>query len=299
MLYPLSYEGGRPPRPVGGPAPSGTPISIQGDGAYYALAMAAAAQVPAFRATFLPDTASTRQYIGAWAVLSVVQYLVAEAAVIGAWAGPAPYSRRTGLISDLGAVTCGIYDGRSICSPLHVLMNTSFVVQGLGMLLGALLLSSALLRVAARAGVRVAASHTGEVPWYTAVAVRILTGTAGTGTIIVGLVPEDMESAWHYAGAVMYFIAGSLALLLLGTLWLRQSPLGWFVLAAGGVSTAALVTAAVAGLDVPEPGTLERLMAYPITRGLSAAGLVVAQRVRKERQVRKAFAARARAASGG
>lgn len=252
--------------------------------------MAAAAQVPTARATFLPDTASTRDYIGAWAVLSVLQYFVAETAVIGAWAGPGPYSRRTGLMSDLGAISCGLYNGRSICSPLHVLMNSSFVVQGLGMLLGALLLSSALLRVAARAGVRVQASHPGEVPWYTAVAARILTGTAGAGTIIVGLVPEDLESGWHYAGAVMYFIAGSLALLLLGSLWLRQTPLGWFVLASGGVSAAALVTAAVTGLDVPEPGTLERLMGYPITIGLAAAGLVVAQRVRRERQVRKAFA---------
>jgi hypothetical membrane protein len=259
--------------------------------------MAAAAQAPAFRETFLPDTASTRHYIGAWAVLSVVQYFVAEAAVIGAWAGPAPYSRRTGLISDLGAVSCGLYNGRSICSPLHVLMNSSFVVQGLGMLLGALLLSSALLRVAARAGVRVAANHSGEVPWYTAVGARILTGTAGAGTIIVGLVPEDLESGWHYAGALMYFIAGSLALLLLGSLWLRQSPLGWLVLAGGTVSAGALITAAFTGLNVPEPGTLERLMGYPITIGLSAAGLVVAQRVRRERQVRKAFA-RAQAARG-
>jgi hypothetical membrane protein len=295
VLYPLSYEGGCPRRPGFGPARSGTLTSIQGDGAYYALGMAAAAQAPSARATFLPDTASTRQYIGAWAVLSVVQYFVAEAAVIGAWAGPDPYSRRTGLISDLGAVSCGVFDGRSICSPLHVLMNSSFVVQGLGMLLGALLLSSALLRVAARAGVRVAASHSGEVPWYSAVAARILTGTAGTGTIIVGLVPEDLESGWHYAGAVMYFIAGSLALLLLGALWLRQSPLGWFVLASGGVSAAALVTAGVTGLDVPEPGTLERLMGYPITIGLAAAGLLIAQRVRQERQVRRALA-RARAA---
>lgn len=258
--------------------------------------MAATAHVPAVRETFLPDTASTRQYVGAWAVLSVVQYFMAEAAVIGAWAGPDPYSRRTGLISDLGAVTCGLYGGRSICSPLHVLMNVSFVVQGLGMLLGALLLSSALLRVAARAGVRVAASRSGGVPWYTAVAVRILTGTAGTGTIVVGLVPEDLETGWHYAGAVMYFIAGSLALLLLGALWLRQSPLGWVVLASGVVSAGALVTAAFTGLDVPEPGTLERLMGYPITIGLSAAGLVVAQRVRQERQVRKVLAARAQAA---
>jgi hypothetical protein len=293
VLYPLSYEGGRPSQPVRGPASSDTLTSIQGDGAYYALGMAAAPHAPSVRETFLPDTASTRHYIGAWAVLSVVQYFVAETAVIGAWAGTEPYSRRTGLISDLGAVTCGIYEDRSVCSPLHLLMNASFVVQGLGMLLGALLLGSALLRIAARPGVRVAASHTGETPWFAAVGARVLTGTAGTGTAIVGLVPEDLGSGWHYAGAVMYFSAGAFALLLLGGLWLRQTPLGWFILASGGVSATALVTAGVTGLHVPEPGTLERLMGYPITIGLAAAGLVIAQRVRQERMVRRSLRARA------
>jgi hypothetical membrane protein len=171
------------------------------------------------------------------------------------------------------------------------------VVQGLGMLLGAILLSSALLRVAARPGVRVAVTHSGEVPWLAAVSARILTGAAGAGTVIVGLVPEDVGSGWHYAGAVVYFIAGAFALLLLGAVWLRQTPLGWFILAAGGVSTAALVTAGVTGLDVPEPGTLERFMGYPITIGLASAGLVIAQRVRQERVVRKAL--RAARAEGG
>ena len=127
--------------------------------------------------------------------------------------------------------------------------------------------------------------------WLAALGARILTGAAGAGTVIVGLVPEDVGSGWHYAGAVLYFIAGALALLLLGSLWLRQTPLGWFILAAGVVSTVALVTAGITELDVPEPGTLERLMGYPITIGLAAAGLVIAQRVRHERVVRKALRA--------
>jgi hypothetical protein len=255
--------------------------------------MAAAANAPSVRETFLPDTASTREYIGAWAVLSVVQYFMAEAAVIEAWAGTEPYDRRTGFISDLGAVNCGVYEDRNVCSPLHLLMNASFVVQGLGMLVGALLLSSALLRIAARPGVRVAASHTGEIPWFAAAGVRALTGAAGTGTIIVGLVPEDVGSNWHFTGAVIYFAAGAFALLLLGGLWLRQTPLGWFILACGAVSFSALIAGGVTDMNVPEPGALERLMGYPITIGLAAAGLVIAQRVRQERVVRKALRARA------
>jgi hypothetical membrane protein len=243
-------------------------------------------------AVFIPDTASTRHYIGAWSVLSVLQYFVAETAVIGGWAGPQPYDRRTGFISDLGAVHCGIFDGRNVCSPLHWLMNVSFVVQGLGMLLGALLLTSGLLCVAARPGARVQLGH--RKPWLAAVWVRILAGTAGAGTMIVGLVPEDVGSGWHYTGALMYFIAGALAVLVLGALWLRQTPLGWFVLVCGLASLAALVTGGLTGMDVPEPGTLERLMGYPVTVGVATAGLIIAQRVSEHRkEVRAAAAARA------
>ncbi len=236
---------------------------------------------PAGTVAYIPDTASTRQYIGAWSVLSVLQYFAAEAAVIGAWVGPVPYSRMTGLISDLGAWHCGIYDGRDVCSPLNWLMNASFVVQGLGMLLGALLLSSGLLCVAARAGILVAPAR--WKPWLAAVAVRLLTAAAGAGTMVVGLVPEDAGSWIHFAGAVAYFLAGALALLVLGFLWLRQTTWAWFLLGCGVVSVAALITGAVTSLDVPLPGLLERLMAYPVTLGMAAAGLVVARRVHRHR----------------
>lgn len=39
-------------------------------------------------------------------------------------------------------------------------------------------------------------------------------------------------------------------------------------------------------MDVPQPGLLERFMAYPVTVGLAAAGLVIAQRVHRERRFR-------------
>ena len=236
---------------------------------------------------YIPDVAATRFYIGALSLLSVLQYFVAEAAVIGAWAGPEPYSRRTGFISDLGAVGCGVFDGRNVCSPAHLLMNASFVVQGIGMMVGAWLLSSALLCVAARAGVRIRLRPGRPSPSRTALAARLLSFTAGAGTVLVGLVPEDAGSGLHGAGAMMYFVAGSLALLVLGWLWVRQTALGWFILVCGAVSLVAVITAGVTGLAVPEPGTLERLMGYPITVGMAAAGLVVSQRVRSAAQAHR------------
>ena len=87
MLYPLSYEGGHPAAAGAGPARSDTDTSIQGHGAYYALGMTAPAMKDSDRLVYLPDVASTRFYLGALALLSVLQYFVAEAAVIGAWAG--------------------------------------------------------------------------------------------------------------------------------------------------------------------------------------------------------------------
>ncbi|MDN4642459.1 DUF998 domain-containing protein [Arthrobacter sp. PsM3] len=260
--------------------------------------MTARADSPSKDIIYLPDLPSTRFYAGALALLSVLQYFVAEAAVIGAWAGQQPYSRRTGYISDLGAGGCGAFEGRDVCSPANLLMNTSFVVQGVGMMVGAVLLSAALLCTAARPVASLTAGLAGRTPWAAAIAARALTAFAGAGTVIVGLVPEDAGSAWHAVGAIMYFAAGGLALVLLGLLWLRQTPLSWLILACGVVSLGALTAGGVTGMVVPEPGTLERLMGYPITIGTAAVGLVVAQRVGRERTVRRLAGARGHAARG-
>ena len=247
-------------------------------------------------AAFIPNVASTRQYIGAWAILSVLQYFAAEAAVAMAWSGPRPYDLRTGYISDLGALHCGTFSGRDVCSPLNWLMNASFVVQGLGLLVGAVMLTSGLLRVGARPGTRVGWGRRG--PWLAAAAVRRLTGAAGAGTVVVGLVPEDAGSPWHYAGAVTYFVTGGAALLVLGLLWLRKTGMAWFLVACGGVSLAAVATGGLTRMMVPEPGTLERLMGYPVTVGMAAAGLVIAQRVHRHRKEQRAAAAAARVTAG-
>ena len=253
-----------------------------------------------------------RQYLGAWSALSVVQFFAAEAAVIAWWAGPAPYSRRLGFISDLGQVSCGLHGTREICSPLHPLMNVSFVLQGLGMVLAALLITSAVLRVAAdapavRAQRRLAVSLAGRttaggargaerpgravlaavrsghpaaaVPWLATLAVRVLLGLAGAGVVVVGLVPQDSQQAVHLVGAAAYFLAGSLALVVLGVLWLRRTAAAWAVLLCGASAFVATVVGGALRMEVPEPGTLERFMGYPITAGIALAGAVIAYRL--------------------
>ena len=137
--------------------------------------------------------------------------------------------------------TAATYSGRDVCSPAHVLMNASFVVQGIGMMVGAMLLSSAVIGVAARPGHGSPRTRAGARRRLPAFIARALTtdrrrrdrdrGAGARGRRL----PRGITSA-----PLMYFAAGGLALVLIGWLWRRQTPLGWFILACGAVSLAAL-----------------------------------------------------------
>ena len=71
-----------------------------------------------------------------------LQYFAGEAISIMGWRGP--YSLSKNYISDLGAIGCGSMaaglngETGALCSPLHAVMNTSFVLQGLLIVAGAL-----------------------------------------------------------------------------------------------------------------------------------------------------------------
>jgi hypothetical protein len=233
-----------------------------------------------------------RALAGAWAKISILQYFLAEAAVISAWAGPTPYSRVYNRISDLGALHCGLHEGRAVCSPLHLLMNASFVAQGVGMMLGAVFLTAAMFDVVARNGegeFRTARAADGG---WTAIrprmghpaaagAARILLIVAGAGAAVVGLVPEDSLTPVHYAGAALFFVPGAVALILLWWVWRRRRAVSSLLLAAGVVSLASLAVFLLA--PGAAGGFWERMVAYPITLGVALTGITVAatsQRVR-------------------
>lgn len=77
-------------------------------------------------------------------VINTVQWLVVEAVVANAWDDPA-YSYASNYISDLGVPECGAeFQGRDICSPLHGLMNATFIAQGVLFALGVILLTGLL-----------------------------------------------------------------------------------------------------------------------------------------------------------
>ena len=112
---------------------------------------------------------------GAIAWLLTLQFFVVEA--IAASRFDENYSRADDVISDLGTAE----------SAARMLMNASFVVQGLLIAAGALLLGPGL----SGTGGRVA---------------RVLLVAAGIGVLLVGVFPSDGNATAHLVGATVHLL---------------------------------------------------------------------------------------------
>ena len=191
-----------------------------------------------------------------------LHYFVAEAVAIHGW--PGPYSLSLNYISDLGAVGCdapasGLAGPTQIlCSPLHALMNASFVLQGLLIAGGA-----ALLRPLFPKG----GSWTGAL-W--------LIGASGVGVFVVGLAPEDASPGPHFLGAVENFLCCNAGMTAIGLAMLssgratRAAGLVAFSLGAIGlIAFGFLAMRTYHGLGV---GGMERVTAYPFPLWLAGMG---------------------------
>lgn len=169
--------------------------------------------------------------VGACLWLLCLQFFIAEQIARMGWTGH--YSMRRDYISDLGAAG----------SSLHRVMNGSFVLQGLLILFGAVLLRRLLPRIAVA-----------------------LLAIAGLGVLVVGLVPEDTNARLHLQGAAAHFLGGNLAIILLA----KRSK-SWITFAAGSIGLLATLALAFHGMG-PNTGTVERLAAYPLPLILSWSG---------------------------
>ncbi|MGP3979413.1 DUF998 domain-containing protein [Streptomyces sp. 8N114] len=132
-------------------------------------------------------------------VVNAAQFLVVQLVVESAWR--TPYSWKSYNISDLGNVHCGTWDvsrPRYVCSPLHDAMNTSFVVQGVLLLAGALLTGVCW----GRSGMSRAA--------------RILFLVDAAAWVLVGFVPADVDEDLHVLGALLIMGLGNIGLLCAG-----------------------------------------------------------------------------------
>jgi hypothetical membrane protein len=186
-----------------------------------------------------------------------LQYFVAQFIVGAAWSIKFSLSQNT--ISDLGNTACGQYGTRFVCSPLHGLMNASFIVLGITMIVGAVLIYQEFKETE------------GSLVGFS------FMGLAGLGSLLVGLFPENTVSAFHLLGALLAFLVGNLGLIVLGLSldiprWLRYYTLlsGTFALTA----LALFLTGHYLGLGV---GTMERLTGYPQTLWLVVFGIYISR----------------------
>jgi hypothetical membrane protein len=203
--------------------------------------------------------------IGAVLWMLCLQYFVAEAVSIYGWAGA--YSLSRNYISDLGAIGCKLsaidptVAADDFCSPLHAVMNASFLLQGLLIVCG-----TALVRPLFPKGVLWAIGLT-------------LVGASGAGVFLVGLAPEDTVPSLHYLGALENFVCCNAGMAIVGVAMLRWRSAarlaGIVALSAGVIGLLAIGFLAMrvyAGLGV---GGMERVVAYPFPLWLAGVGLLL------------------------
>ncbi|WP_256335904.1 DUF998 domain-containing protein [Microbacterium sp. cf332] len=189
-------------------------------------------------------------------LLAAAVYLAAEGVTALAFPG---YSYATNYISDLGVPDVGLFQGRTMDSPLHVVMNVAFVAHGI------LFAAAAVLTARSdvwRAGVR---------RWFVGLAL-----VHAVGIILVGLFPGSQTNAsnglivFHVLGAAMAIIAGNAAVIVAGVTLLRRGPrwLGTTSIALGVVGLVNLVMLLVdsnsTAVDLLPDGVWERLAVYAI-----------------------------------
>jgi hypothetical membrane protein len=206
-----------------------------------------------------------RRAVTVGAVAWIVQplYLVAE--LVAAWGSTAPYSMLDQTISDLGATQCTTiaypYGDVAVCSPWHPLVNGSFVVFGVLLAVGAVLLRGSLPRP------RLAAAST--VAWV----------VAGLSSVATGLVPVDQDLELHALVALPSLVALPLALLLLAASLRAAVPrLGVATAVVGLVSLAGSVVFLLTATSPDLGGLWERLAFWPSYLWVPVVAVVILRR---------------------
>jgi hypothetical membrane protein len=188
----------------------------------------------------------TPPWLGAgwWALC--FQFFVAEQIARLRW--PGQYSMSMNWISDLGAAN----------SPLYWVMNGSFVLQGVLISVGAILMRRLF---PAKWGFRIP---------------LLLFLVSGVGVLVLGLVPEDRGAQVHRLAAEVHLGAGNLAMVLMGLAMIaaaaRMRFRGCITLLAGLLGLTGLV---LLGLGEKDVGAMERLAAYPLTLWLTWIGFLM------------------------
>ncbi len=178
---------------------------------------------------------------GGVAWLLTLQFFVVEAVAALRYGG---YSYSADVISDLGTAA----------SPARLLMNASFVLQGVLIVAGALLLAPGL-------------SGTGGK------LARLLLVLAGLGVLLVGVFPLDSSATAHQVAAAAYLLGGAIGVIALAYgVRPRSEALGTTLALLGLLGVVGTIFfAAAVFLFLGEGGT-ERVAAYVVPLALPQAG---------------------------
>jgi hypothetical membrane protein len=196
--------------------------------------------------------------VGAVCWILSVEYFVGQAIAQVAW--KTQYSLLDNPISDLGNTVCGQWPPAGagsqlavrlgagngyVCSPLHDVMNISFIAAGLLMLLGVYFTRNAWPRR------RLAT-------WGLA-----LLALSGLGKIVVGFVPENKSLLLHEAGGIGIPLS-IIGILLLGLAVRQTHPrVATYSVVLASLGVIGLVVGFLAAAIGHGHGAAERLEAYP------------------------------------
>jgi hypothetical membrane protein len=205
--------------------------------------------LPSPAVTAFPSTVTRLVILGAvgW-TLSIV-FFIGQA--LAETASTRPYGLATNFISDLGNTACGPFsDGgyhANVCSPLHGLMDGTFIVVGLLQIIGAITTRQAWPRRR-----------------LTTFGLTLL-AIAGGCLIVIGFTPENINPFLHGEAALLGLDCLNVAMILLGLGVVSASRgLGITALAAGIVGIAGRVVFQFSLMGVPV-GIAERIADFPAT----------------------------------
>jgi len=208
----------------------------------------------------------TARYDWMGPVIIVLSSWYFAAQVLVAWVFRPPYSFVSNVISDLGNTGCPP-PGSSICSPRWFVMDASIFLLGLAMTLGSVLIFSEFSFSSER-------RERGA-----AIAGFVCLALGGVGAILVGVFPENVNTAHlHTVGTVMAIGFGQLVILILGLVlrripdWLREFMLVTSLL----VLLAGISIAFKHQFGIGE-GALERLAQYPESVWLILFGFYISR----------------------
>ncbi|RJQ75646.1 DUF998 domain-containing protein [Pseudonocardiaceae bacterium YIM PH 21723] len=180
-------------------------------------------------------------------IINALQWMIIEAISAGAWKNP-PYSYATNYISDLGVPDCGSqFQGRELCSPMHTLMNTSFMLEGVLFGAGVVLVARLVSGRARRVLMTLAIAH-------------------GVGMIVVGIFHGSPDGpsfglALHVGGAGVGILCANAIAILAGSSGSLLPHLAYRVFSVV-IGVLGIVGVVLVGVSESTAGIFERASVY-------------------------------------